>query len=927
MTNFEPMKEYKSGHRESSTSGQSRMHPTSTPVLQMNLSSEPSTITSTQLEYTPWNRIKLKTSPFPRYRHVSSSHATKDNKIIIVGGLRNESVYGDTWILRASNTSTEFDCNMINITDSTPPPRVGHASAFCGNAFIIFGGDTHKVNNDGLMDDDLYLLNVDSHKWIIPHIIGPRPLGRYGHKISIIAAQPTNTKLYLFGGQFDNTYFNDLVMFDLSSFRNANAHWEFMKPRSFFPPPMTNHTMVSYDNKLWLFGGDTAQGLINEVFLYDPDVNDWFLIETTGDIPPPVQEHATVLYKDLMCVIGGKNENDIYLNTVHFLNLKSHKWYKLPSFASGLIQGRSGHTVSLLKDNKLLILSGDKNDYAQPGENNMHTSEIDMGVGTIVYTLDLSRLKRLCPGIMETEPSLVQSESNSSVELNNSNQSSPNDRTIDLLEDKALEQYPQHNILTPHVPEFNQTPIINKYSGYEIQTPNTTMDLSVQGNRDVSENISLTDGHVKGHRRMLSDLIKPSSPIPNSPIPGLFHSQENIEVPRILSLNRAQTKSISQNDKKIDLDIVSSSSITVFLDHEGRTSSYLEDSVDFDAYINNSEIIEEGTSSEPAQIEKHSKENNKKDILAISENIPALNVVVLKKETASNESVNISVVTQLRSDLEHLKYIIQEKAIAASSHIKDLEDQVAEFKATNVGSTMIDLKSYCDSLEVDNSTMKNRILELEKLLDARFLDIHGLNETLIQHDSKLTENANMIESDSKLLDIQLENDTLTYENEQLKLKLKKIDGNTFQQDIKNYSQQLNELLLSWKEHKNLNYGDQNPGNVLKSSYNNNKVIKDSINSTRRISTSAHGSIVHYKELTRKLQNEVDDLEYNTGHDSVETSTTVADEISIITKFKDSQFNMKITDLKAELYMAKQERDNLKQEVLKMKKELLTLELE
>lgn len=358
-------------------------------------------------EKTVWNRVKLANSPFPRYRHVASAYASDDDKVYVIGGLHDQSVYGDTWIIKSENNATKFTSHTVDIGENTPPPRVGHASTLCGNAFVIFGGDTHKVNQDGLMDDDIYLFNINSFKWTIPHPVGPRPLGRYGHKISVIATSQMKTKLYLFGGQFDETYFNDLSVFDLSSFRRADSHWEFLKPKTFTPPPLTNHTMVSYAHKLWVFGGDTQQGLLNKIFVYDPIVNDWSIVEPRNigselkDIPPSMQEHAALVYKDLMVVVGGKDEQDIYLNTVFFFNFKSHKWFKLPVFNLGIPQGRSGHSISLLKNNKLLIMGGDKFDYAAIDDNDLHTSDINMGKGTILYTLDLTRLEEMCPGIMD----------------------------------------------------------------------------------------------------------------------------------------------------------------------------------------------------------------------------------------------------------------------------------------------------------------------------------------------------------------------------------------------------------------------------------------------------------------------------------------------------------------------------------------------
>ncbi|AMD18627.1 HBL275Wp [Eremothecium sinecaudum] len=370
------------------------------PIEKVNRERHHSLATREELD-SPWGRVKLSQSPFPRYRHVASSYASDSDEVYVIGGLHDQSVYGDTWIIKSHNNGSYFTSTMVDITETSPPPRVGHAATLCGNAFVIFGGDTHKTNSEGLMDDDVYLFNINSHKWTIPHPVGRRPLGRYGHKISIIATSQVKTRLYVFGGQFDDTYFNDLAVYELSSFRKPGSHWQFVKPVSFVPPPLTNHTMVSYDHKLWVFGGDTPQGLIDEMFMYDPTINDWAVVEATGERPPPLQEHAAVLFKELMCIVGGKDDEDNYSQDVYFFNFKSFRWFKLPRIHHMIPSPRSGHSVTLMPNKKLLIMGGDKFDYARADSSDFSTSDTYTGEGTILYTLDLSRLEEYCPNIFD----------------------------------------------------------------------------------------------------------------------------------------------------------------------------------------------------------------------------------------------------------------------------------------------------------------------------------------------------------------------------------------------------------------------------------------------------------------------------------------------------------------------------------------------
>mgnify|MGYP001191598770 CR=1 FL=1 len=442
--------------------------------MQRKASNEPATprsqqrVPSVNRSSSPWSRIKLANSPFPRYRHVASLHATHDkNEIYVIGGLHEQSVYGDTWVLKYSKPSDfssketaglVFHSKTVDISDQTPPPRVGHASTLCGNAFVVFGGDTHKMNKNGLMDDDVYLLNINSMKWTIPQQSGPRPLGRYGHKINVIQSlssekNATTTKLYVFGGQFDDTYFNDLCCYDLSSFRKPDSHWVFLKPATFIPPPITNHSMCVFDNKLWVFGGDTAQGLLNQVFVYDPFKNDWTVVPTKpandqvdAELPPPMQEHACSVYKNLMCVFGGKDENDIYSNDLWILNMKTLEWWKFPNLQGKdqyMPSARSGHSLTLLpKENLLLVMGGDKMDYcASPDPRNFRVDEEqDCGCGSILYTFDLGSLEKHCPGIFDVV-------ANSTSELNSLNSTLLLDKHLEAgqsEQDEAVDQTPRN---------------------------------------------------------------------------------------------------------------------------------------------------------------------------------------------------------------------------------------------------------------------------------------------------------------------------------------------------------------------------------------------------------------------------------------------------------------------------------------------------
>jgi N-acetylneuraminic acid mutarotase len=180
----------------------------------------------------------------------------------MMGGLINGSmVRGDLWMVESGNGN--LSCYRIATVSEGPGPRVGHASLLVGNAFIVFGGDT-KMDDSDVLDDTLYLLNTSSRQWSRASPVGDRPPGRYGHTLNILGS-----KIYIFGGQVEGYFFNDLLAFDLNALQTPTNQWESLMSTTtedddHIPPqpaPRTNHTVISYNDQMYLYVLPTARKL------------------------------------------------------------------------------------------------------------------------------------------------------------------------------------------------------------------------------------------------------------------------------------------------------------------------------------------------------------------------------------------------------------------------------------------------------------------------------------------------------------------------------------------------------------------------------------------------------------------------------------------------------------------------------------------
>ncbi|EFY97062.1 Kelch repeat protein [Metarhizium robertsii] len=328
----------------------------------------------------PWSQRRLTytpnhPSPFPRYGAAVNATASKEGDIYMMGGLINSStVKGDLWLIEAGGN---LACYPLATTAEGPGPRVGHSSLLVGNAFIVYGGDT-KIEESDTLDETLYLLNTSTRHWSRALPAGPRPSGRYGHSLNILGS-----KIYIFGGQVEGYFMNDLSAFDLNQLQSPNNRWEILLPGDTSPKApaaRTNHSMITFNDKMYLFGGTNGFQWFNDVWCYDPAVNKWAQLDCIGYIPAPREGHAAALVDDVMYVFGGRTEEGTDLGDLAAFRISSRRWYTFQNMGPSP-SARSGHSMTNV--GKSIVVLG--------GEPSSATTTInDLG---IMYVLDTTKIR------------------------------------------------------------------------------------------------------------------------------------------------------------------------------------------------------------------------------------------------------------------------------------------------------------------------------------------------------------------------------------------------------------------------------------------------------------------------------------------------------------------------------------------------------
>lgn len=348
---------------------------------------------------TPWKRFKLTNLPFPRYRHAASSVTSDKNEVFLMGGLKEGLVFGDTWKIVPHVSHHEivgYEASPVEVAlMQTPPARVGHASVLCGNAFIVYGGDTVDTDDAGFPDNNFYLFNINNNKYTVPAHILNKPNGRYGHTLAVVLLTNLLLRLYLFGGQLENLVYDDLYFFELNTFKLPKAKWEIVEPQNNFkPPPLTNHSMLVYKNKLYVFGGVyNNEKVLNDLWCYDPTINKWMQVPTTGRNPPPTNEHSACVVGDRLFIYGGNDFSGIIYSLMYVLDLTNFSWQRVNT--AGEVAGpgpRCGHLMTYVpRYHKLVVMGGDKNDYVKEDPNDFDVYDTITGneVGTMLFELDV----------------------------------------------------------------------------------------------------------------------------------------------------------------------------------------------------------------------------------------------------------------------------------------------------------------------------------------------------------------------------------------------------------------------------------------------------------------------------------------------------------------------------------------------------------
>lgn len=189
-----------------------------------------------------------------------------------------------------------------------------------GDVFM-FGGE-HASS----LLDELWVFNFKTESWLY---LDPRPdpdhgmpVGRRGHALAAL-----NGKLYLFGGQSQDADLNDLWAYDI----HTNA-WEALTAAP-APPARAGHSIVVIGDDIVVFGGFifSLGAASSELWAFNTKSKSWTLLSAGagGLTPEPRYGHGAVALGNNMVVYGGESESATAISTVDLYDRGTQEWTSL----------------------------------------------------------------------------------------------------------------------------------------------------------------------------------------------------------------------------------------------------------------------------------------------------------------------------------------------------------------------------------------------------------------------------------------------------------------------------------------------------------------------------------------------------------------------------------------------------------------------
>jgi hypothetical protein len=219
---------------------------------------------------------------------------------------------------------------------------------------VVFGG----CFLDRQCFSDVFVLLTRDQRWVKPVVDGDPPPAREGHTATLVG-----THMYVYGGSSETGYLNDVYILDVEApvggGREVSMAWG--RPdintgsASAQPLGREGHTATLYQGRIYMIGGYTVAGHTNEVLVLDTGTLSWEHPRVGNVQPSPREGHTTVLYRSRLYVFGGFTEGGC-LNDMYVFDLLTNSWEK--AMTGGVAPPPRQDHAAIVSGHRMVVMAG-----------------------------------------------------------------------------------------------------------------------------------------------------------------------------------------------------------------------------------------------------------------------------------------------------------------------------------------------------------------------------------------------------------------------------------------------------------------------------------------------------------------------------------------------------------------------------------------
>eukprot|EP01095_Lingulamoeba_sp_RSL-Kostka_P001117 TRINITY_DN1159_c1_g1_i2.p1 TRINITY_DN1159_c1_g1~~TRINITY_DN1159_c1_g1_i2.p1 ORF type:complete len:645 (-),score=189.55 TRINITY_DN1159_c1_g1_i2:105-2039(-) len=291
-----------------------------------------------------WTHLLCGGEVWPNARHVHSANIYEDS-MYVFGGYTDGGIHTNDFFCLHFPTRTWKKLPYVN---HTPEKRHSHTSVIMNDKLFIFGGigSASRNSSQPLMMNSLYYYDFIEKKWCVlfknDESNEDIPCPRWGHSAVVYEG-----KMYIFGGYSNQHYLNDLWVYDPES-----NQWELVVPTGKKPNPRHFHAAVTYKDSMYIISGFGLSANHEDIFRYNFVSNEWTCFDNKT---PPRRGHSAIIHENCVYIFGGKNEKQRFSSLLEY-NFDTKTWADIQTTNSP--SNRYFHSCVKWKDNTMIIFAG-----------------------------------------------------------------------------------------------------------------------------------------------------------------------------------------------------------------------------------------------------------------------------------------------------------------------------------------------------------------------------------------------------------------------------------------------------------------------------------------------------------------------------------------------------------------------------------------